>query len=382
MLEVSLTASLDQALRLADAQEARQQGEAWLKAAVQSGDHRMRSLGLCKVAEAFCSEKDFASAAEKVKAAKEIAEEQSLDDCLAVVKLQLARICAQPGGNADKALDLAEDAAQLFQRLQSRRGEAACALLLGDMYALLQDKDQAVRKHKEALAAFRQMGDTSAVGYLQLRIAQDHLAGPGSKAAAAAKAAAEKAVAAYQVTKEMRMEGSSWMVVAEAQGDMKDVASAKESIGKACDVFAELKETSLEVKALESLTQICLRNNLPAEAVKAAKGAVTACHKAGDHQGEARALLSLAELLLSFDGVGAARKVLAVAKNMMQELRMTEVKDCQQLEARCDHAEAVAEVERAIHRNRDFLHVPRVLVVDPGGRQRLQQEFADFAKAV
>lgn len=381
MSEVSLTASLDQALRLADAQEARQQGEAWLKAAVQSGDHRMRSLGLCKVAEAFCSEKDFASAAEKVKAAKEIAEEQSLDDCLAVVKLQLARICAQPGGNADKALDLAEDAAQLFQRLQSRRGEAACALLLGDMYALLQDKDQAVRKHKEALAAFRQMGDTSAVGYLQLRIAQDHLAGPRSKAAAAL-AAAEKAVAAYQVTKEMRMEGSSWMVVAQAQGDMKDVASAKESIGKACDVFAELKETSLEVKALEALTQICLRNNLPAEAVKAAKGAVTACHKAGDQQGEARALLSLAELLLSFDGVGAARKVLAVAKNMMQELRMTEVKDCQQLEARCDHAEAVAEVERAIHRNRDFLHVPRVLVVDPGGRQRLQQEFADFAKAV
>jgi len=382
MSEVSLTANLDQALRLVDAQEARQQGEAWLKAAVQSGDHRVRSLGLCKVAEALCSEKDFASAAEKVKAAKEIAEEQSLDDCLAVVKLQLARICAQPGGNADKALDLAEDAAQSFQRLQSRRGEAACALLLGDMYALLQDKDQAVRKHKEALAAFRQMGDTSAVGYLQLRIAQDHLAGPRSlKPPTAALAAAEKAVAAYQVTKELRMEGSSWMVVAEAQGEMKEVASAKDSIGKACDIFAELKETSLEVKALEALTQICLRNNLPAEAVKAAKGAVTACHKAGDHQGEARALLSLAELLLSFDASGA-RKVLAVAKNMMQELRMTEVKDCQQLEAQCDHAEAVAEVERAIHRNRDFLHVPRVLVVDPGGRQRLQQEFADFAKAV
>jgi hypothetical protein len=27
-------------------------------------------------------------------------------------------------------------------------------------------------------------------------------------------------------------------------------------------------------------------------------------------------------------------------------------------QAQCDHAEAVAEVERAIHRNRDFLHVP------------------------
>ena len=26
-------------------------------------------------------------------------------------------------------------------------------------------------------------------------------------------------------------------------------------------------------------------------------------------------------------------------------------------QAQCDHAEAVAEVERAIHRNRDFLHV-------------------------
>ena len=376
MAEVAST--LDQALCLVDAKEAKQQGEAWLKAGGQSGDHRLRTFGLCKAAEALCLEKDFASAAEKVKAAREIAEEESLDDGLALVKLQSARICAQPGGNADKALDLAEDALQSFQRLRCLRGEAMCHLLLGDMYLLLQDKDQGLRKHKEALAAFRQMGDTSSVGYLHLRIAQDHLT--GSKPAAA-MTSAQRAVQAYQVTREIRQEGMSWMLMAEAQGLMRSVDDAKNSIQKARELFADLKEPALEVRALDALMHIYLQNDHPVDAVNVAKEVVSTWHKAGDVQSEARSLLSLAELLLTFD-TRHARKVLRVAKEMLQELHMAELKDCEALEARCNQADSVAEVERALHRNRDFIHVPRMAIVDPGGRQRLQDDFEAFAKAV
>eukprot|EP00434_Breviolum_minutum_P000419 symbB.v1.2.000356.t1/scaffold10.1/size534768/9 len=126
---------------------------------------------------------------------------------------------------------------------------------------------------------------------------------------------------------------------------------------------------------------IYLQNDHPVDAVNMAKEVVSTWHKAGDVQSEARSLLSLAELLLTFD-TRHARKVLRVAREMLQELHMAELKDCEALEARCNQADSVAEVERALHRNRDFIHVPRMAIVDPGGRQRLQDDFEAFAKAV
>ncbi|CAK9086959.1 unnamed protein product [Durusdinium trenchii] len=377
--DAHLVINVDKALQITSAEEAQKQGEAWLKAAVQSGDHSLRCFGLCKVAEALCLQKDFAAATEKVKAARGIAEEQSLEEALAVVKLQTARICAQPGGNSNQALDMAEDALQSFQRLQLFRGEATCHLALGDMYASLHEKDEALRRHKQALAFFRRVGDTSAIGVLQRRIAQDHLATPARPGAAIT--AAQKAVAAYQATKETAQEASSWIVLAEAQGHGKDASAAKESIGKARDLFFALQDPASEAKAMEVLVEINLRNDLPVEAVTAAKEVVSIFRQAGDQRGEALALLSVARLLLDLDP-SSAKRLTNVAHDMMKGLRMEEVKECERLQAECEHGEAVSKVQHAIYKHRDFLHVPRVLIVDPGGRQKLQQDFEDFAKAV
>ncbi|CAJ1385878.1 unnamed protein product, partial [Effrenium voratum] len=205
MTEVST--GLDQVLRPSTAEEARVQGEALLKAASLSGDHRLRVLGLCKVAESL---EDPRQAAEKVASAKAIAEEQYLEEGLVVVKLQLGRICARPGGDADQALDLALDAQRGFQRLESRAGEAVCSLLLGEVHAMQREKDQALRCFREALTMYREMGDGSSAGRVLQRIAQEQL---GS---AKAVAPARKAVAAFQATGEAGLEADAWLMVAQA----------------------------------------------------------------------------------------------------------------------------------------------------------------------
>ncbi|CAE7776573.1 Gpsm1, partial [Symbiodinium pilosum] len=194
--------------------------------------------------------------------------------------------------------------------------------------------------------------------------------------------AAQKAIASYQAvgSAEEAEQGSCWITLAEAQCQAHEMPKVQESVSQARAIFGGLADVVSEAKAMGILVKSYMQNDSPGEAVGVAKETVTRFREAGDRPGECHALLSLAKLLLPLDPE-KAEKIAVVATGLMESLGMREVEECRAVKARCEHAKAASEVEATIWKRKDFLHVPRSLIVDPGGRGRLQNEFAEFAKA-
>ena len=86
-------------------------------------------------------------------------------------------------------------------------------------------------------------------------------------------AAARRAVAAYQGTREALQEAAAWRTLAEAQGE--DALAATEAIREARRLAPEA-----EVEAMELLAKIHEQNGRALEAVEAAKEVVTRCRQA------------------------------------------------------------------------------------------------------
>ncbi|CAJ1431670.1 unnamed protein product, partial [Effrenium voratum] len=120
-------------------------------------------------------------------------------------------------------------------------------------------------------------------------------------------------------------------------------------------IFARLEDRSGEVRAMELLTQIYLRHDLPAEAVDVGKSIVSYLHQAQDREGEAKALLSLVNLLLPLDH-SRAQRVLAAAVELMQS-RGLDLAECRALQAQCDHARQTDRVRSAVQRHGHMMHV-------------------------
>ncbi|CAJ1366713.1 unnamed protein product, partial [Effrenium voratum] len=96
-----------------------------------------------------------------------------------------------------------------------------------------------------------------------------------------------------EATGEAGLEADAWLMVAQALGSpsLGGLEAAKESVAEARAIFARLEDRSGEVRAMELLTQIYLRHDLPAEAVDVGKSIVSYLHQAQDREGEAKALL-------------------------------------------------------------------------------------------
>ncbi|CAE7214299.1 GPSM1 [Symbiodinium natans] len=385
MAEANLALNLEQVFRENEKlDEVRRSSEALLKQASQNGDSTLRVLGLCKAAQADLMDPAHGSriaALEKVREAKALAEEHLLAEGAAVVKYSAARIHAKDGGEdgLDQALDLCFQAVDAFHKLGQRRAEASSMLMLGDIHGLLQQQDAAMRHYKEALAIFKEVGDHSFCGCTRHKLSKAYMMkGQFLRAAPAAQRAIDSYKAAGQND---QAQGDCWITLAEAQSQAADIPKVQESIAQARTIFADIQDVASEAKAMGVLVKAYMQNDSPAEAVDVAKQVVTRFREAGDHHGECQALLSLAKLLLPLDPEKAER-IASAAMDLMRGLGMSnQLEECKDVKARCDHAKAAAEVEAKIWKRSDFMHVPRSLIVDPGCRGRLQNEFLEFAKA-
>merc|ERR1712129_157979 len=117
------------------------------------------------------------------------------------------------------------------------------------------------------------------------------------------------------------------------------------------------------------------------KAVEAAKQIVTLFHDATDTRGEGRALLKLAEMLLGNNDIERARKVAEVALGILSEAQDKEgMQQGMEMMGAVKHATVNMEMQQIIDLNRDFMHVPKSLVVDPGLNKRIQAAYDQASK--
>mmetsp|Transcript_63718 Transcript_63718/g.164028 ORF Transcript_63718/g.164028 Transcript_63718/m.164028 type:complete len:187 (-) Transcript_63718:77-637(-) len=160
-----------------------------------------------------------------------------------------------------------------------------------------------------------------------------------------------------------------------------ETEKAVDAFTKAKDLYREVGDHRGAAEVMGSIRDMHLNASRFTDGVQVQKDIVTLFHNAGDAKGEAKALIKIAEMLLSKSEVAKANKVAEVAMGIMATIQDRDgMKDAYEMLGAVKHARVKEEIEFVIDRNSDFMHMPRSLIVDPGLNKRITEEYGDLVR--
>lgn len=379
---------LDEALTCGnDVADDHRRAKALQTAAEQAGDVRKLVIGMIKAADAFIRQGSLPEASTQVLEAKQLCQEigQSADDCLSAAGLSSAMIHLLRSNDVDieeldAAYDEAADALVTFKLMDYKRGQASANALLCRIFCVQKEADRSIQSGKDALALLRDLGDASASAKVLLQLKQSHML---KQETAKAAQALRKARTLLQALSDRKGEAACLQELAEVHHSGRDWEAALEAADAANDLFRQLSDQKGQTSALQTSVKVHQELGNHIQAIEVMKQIVTLHHQANDKIAEARALTSLCEILLKIDEFDSVAKLAKTVRHISEANSDKEgIAAVGSLEARLKEEKAKANIEAAIMKYHDILHVPKNLVIEPGMNRRTQHAYAEFVEGL
>jgi len=182
-------------------------------------------------------------------------------------------------GSLDLAVDQANEALEIFVSSKDRMGEAIALNRLNEVNLARYDDAAVVQISTEQRAIFQELEDKSRAASVQLTIAGiDSMEGRHDDA----MALAEESLEWFQEVKDKEGEGRAYNFMAQFHADNEEYEAAIEKAKEMRECHREFGDLSLEARACAVLAEYHMQFDHPADAVRAAREALTLAKRAMD----------------------------------------------------------------------------------------------------
>merc|ERR1712048_352359 len=165
-----------------------------------------------------------------------------------------------------------------------------------------------------------------------------------------------------------------------------DTFRAVKQMQKSMAIFEEMGDKSKaaacmhfrgDASVMETMMTMFLDAGMYYEAVKIGKERCTTFHNGGDMQGEGMALVKLGSVMMENEAHEKASKIAEAALGIFAGINdMAGLKSAKDLLDGAKHARVVEEINVALNKASEYMHIPSTLVVDPGLNKRIQDAYS------
>jgi len=349
--------------------------------AERTDNHKAKAIAMLRCADAMNLMQKPNEAMSLATEALDLCEDLRFDAGRGAAQALIARICAAHGGGEDDtefAFDSAQDAVRLFRKLNLKKGEAIAQWSTAKVEAAFGRPEQVQHCAKEAMALFREIGETGNEALACHTLADGYLAvGETRRAAGVLK----KALQIQTSLGDKKKEAACLKALANIEVIDGTAEKASEAFATAKQAYKALRDHTGEAEVMNAERLMHLEAGRFVEAMEIGKKIVTLFHEAMDRKAEGMALLRIAEMLLGNNDLPRSFKVCEVALGILSEIQDADgMKEGMDIMGALKHASVKNEMQSVIEMNKDFMHVPKSLVVDPGLNKRIQSAYAEATK--
>lgn len=351
------------------------------EAAEQANMRKVQVVSMLKAADSLSELNQAEKAMAKATAALDLSEEVRFDLGRGAALAALARIVAKHGGgeeDSEFAYDSVQDARRLFRKLDHKKGEALTLWSAAQVESAFGSPQQVVSFAEDAAALFREVGDAAGEATSSMTLADGLVeVGDARRAAAAVK----RSMALEASLNLKKKEANCLKKLATIYYTDGEVEKGDDAVKAAREVFKGLEDFTGEAEVLGAQRDFYLESGRFAQALEKAKELVSLHHSASDQSSEGRALLRLSEMLLGNNDLQRAQRVAEVALGVLNEAQDGDgLKQGIEMLGAIKNASVKMEMQQVIELNRDFMHVPKSMVIDPGLNKRIQAAYSEATR--